>query len=169
MERVPYPSTRMELAVCILCERVSWHALAPMAIRPAGSSQQSRARACPSCAIGGARGLRLATEFAADETNRPLAQQLVNRWLVITLLSLGRPDSSGDARALQLKHCTPRGSRASCASTSTGSPRSSPSVGLVMPDVATLGLELPATAKSVARWAHEHDLEPDGRAHARRV
>ena len=28
MERVPFPSTRMELAVCLyLCELVSWHAL----------------------------------------------------------------------------------------------------------------------------------------------
>lgn len=151
MERVPYPSTRMELAVCMfLCERVSWHAL--------GAYGDSTCREFAAIARTRLSELRELAEpedsafyeFAADETNRPLAQQLVNRWLVITLLSLGRPDSSGDARALQLK-LRSKGIARIVREYLDGLAPFLAKCGLVMPDAATLGLELPAAAKSVAR------------------
>ena len=104
MERVPYPSTRMELAVCLfLCERVSWHALGTYV-----DSQTKEFAAIARTRLTELRPLEQPedsafVEFCADETNRPLAQQLFNRWLGITLVSLGRPDSEGDARALRLE------------------------------------------------------------------
>ncbi len=104
MERVPYPATRMELAVCLfLCERVSWHALgAYVDSKVEEFAAIARLRRAELRALDAPDDPAFA-EFCADETNRPLAQQLVNRWLSITLLSLGRPDSAGDARALALK------------------------------------------------------------------
>ena len=44
----------------------------------------------------------LYAEFCRETTNRPAAQQMFNRWLSITLLSLGRPSTPGDTRAVQL-------------------------------------------------------------------
>lgn len=104
MERVPYPATRMELAVCLfLCERVSWHALdAYLDSVVEEFAAIARLRRTELRKLDAPEDPAFA-EFCADETNRPLAQQLVNRWLSITLLSLGRPDSPGDGRALELK------------------------------------------------------------------
>lgn len=143
MERVPYPSTRMELAVCLfLCERVSWHALDAYV-----DSTVAEFAAIARLRHGELRALdapddQAFAEFCADPTNRPLAQQLVNRWLSITLLSLGRPDSPGDARALALKL------RAKSVATIVneylaGLAPFLSSCGLVAPDGASIGVELP--------------------------
>jgi len=103
MERVPYPNTRMELAMCLfLCERVSRYALASYA-----DSSCKEFAAIARTRLEELRPLEepvdpAFVEFCADDTNRPLAQQLFDRWLGITLLSLGRPHSPGDARAVAL-------------------------------------------------------------------
>jgi len=41
-------------------------------------------------------------EFAADATNRPQAQQYLNRWLEISRLSFGRPGTSAGKRVVDL-------------------------------------------------------------------
>jgi 1,2-phenylacetyl-CoA epoxidase catalytic subunit len=144
MERVPYPATRMELAVCLfLCERVSYHALA--------SYRDCVARDFAAIARTRLEELRplevpedpAFVEFCGDPTHRPLAQQLFNRWLAITLLSLGRPGSAGDARAVAL------GLRDRTVAQIVGDYVGGlggflASCGLAMPDPATLGVELPA-------------------------
>lgn len=143
MERVPYPATRMELAVCLfLCERVSWHAL--------GSYTQSACVEFARIAATRLSELRALAEpedsafleFCADESNRPLAQQLVNRWLVITLLSLGRPDSPGDARAIELGLRSKPAAHIVREYLDALAPFLA-RCGLALPDAATLGLELP--------------------------
>ncbi|MBM3991136.1 MAG: hypothetical protein FJ298_09025 [Planctomycetes bacterium] len=144
MERVPYPTTRMELAVCLLlCERVSWHAL----------SAYTECSCEEFAAIASTRLSELRPldepedpaflEFCSDATNRPQAQQLVNRWLVITLLSLGRPDSPGDVRALQLE----LRSKSVASIVREYLDALAPFLArcqLALPDGAALGLELPA-------------------------
>lgn len=40
--------------------------------------------------------------FAADPTNRPQAQQYLNRWVAIALVSFGRAGTPGDRRAVEL-------------------------------------------------------------------
>lgn len=103
MERVPYPSTRLELAMCLfLCERVAWHAL--------GAYVDSVSKEFAAIARMRLEELQprelpddpAFVQFCGDATNCPHAQQLFNRWLAITLLSLGRPGSAGDGRAVAL-------------------------------------------------------------------
>lgn len=153
MERVPFPATRMELAVCLfLCERVSWHAL--------NAYVDSCAKDFAAIARTRLTELReldmpedsAFVEFCAEETNRPLAQQLVNRWLGITLVSLGRPDSAGDARAVQLAlRSKPIGQIVR--DYLDGLTPFVALCGLTLPDATALGVELPAAkaAKAQAR------------------
>ncbi len=147
MERVPYPTTRMELAVCLfLCERVSWHAL----------SAYTDSSCVEFAKIAATRLAELRPleepedpaflEFCSDPTNRPHAQQLVNRWLVITLLSLGRPDSAGDVRALQLALRSKSVARIVREYLDALAPFLE-RCQLALPDGAALGLELPAPRK----------------------
>jgi 1,2-phenylacetyl-CoA epoxidase catalytic subunit len=153
MERVPYPATRMELAVCLfLCERVSWHALSAYV-----DSHAKEFAAIARTRLSELRPLAepddaAFAEFCADETNRPLAQQLLNRWLAITLVSLGRPDSAGDARALQLG-LRNKSIAAIVREYVDGLGGVLTRCGLALPDAATLGVELPIAkpSKSQAR------------------
>jgi 1,2-phenylacetyl-CoA epoxidase catalytic subunit len=151
MERIPYPGARLELAMCLyLCERVSWHALGAyvdsvskeFAAIARTRLEEFQPRELPDDSAF--------VEFCADATNRPHAQQLFNRWLAITLVSLGRPGSAGDARAIAL------GLRQKSAAQIAreylaGLEPLLAACGLAMPAPATLGVELPAAAKSGAR------------------
>lgn len=143
MERVPYPATRMELAVCLfLCERVSWHALdAYVDSNVTEFAAIARLRRNELRALDAPDDSAFA-EFCADPTNRPLAQQLVDRWLSITLLSLGRPDSPGDARAVDLK-LRAKSIAIIVSEYLTGLEPFLRSCGLVAPDGASIGVELP--------------------------
>jgi 1,2-phenylacetyl-CoA epoxidase catalytic subunit len=143
MERVPYPATRMELAVCLfLCERVSWHALdAYVESKVEEFAAIARLRHAELRPLEAPEDPAFA-EFCADETNRPLAQQLFNRWLSITLLSLGRPDSPGDARAVALK-LRSRSIASIVGEYLAGLEPFLRSCGLVAPDGDTIGVELP--------------------------
>jgi hypothetical protein len=148
MERIPYPSTRLELAMCLfLCERVSWHALGAYTN---SASRELAAIARTRLEEPAPPDLPLDTafvEFASEETNRPLAQQLFNRWLGVTLLSLGRPGSPGDARALAL-HLRDKPVAQIAREYLAGLAQFVRQCHLSMPDAATLGLELPAPAKN---------------------
>ena len=100
---VPFPASRMELDMCLyLCERVRHLALASFT----ESSCEELARIARERLEGNPwRDLPedpAFLEFCADETNRPHAQELFNRWLSVTVLALGRPDSRADERVVEL-------------------------------------------------------------------
>jgi len=103
MERIPYPTTRLELCVCLsLCDRAERTA--------AEGYLDSRCREFAAIARSLVDADRTFThsaedlfqDFCRETTNRPAAQQMFNRWLAITLLSLGRPSTQGDNRAVHL-------------------------------------------------------------------
>lgn len=81
--------------------------------------------------------------FAADETNRPQAQQYLNRWVATAVVSFGRAGTPGDRRAVEL------GLRAQTSEEMTRAflQRLAPflqRVELKVPGPQALGLELPA-------------------------
>jgi hypothetical protein len=103
MERIPYPNSRFELATFLatsdLAEELAMEGyvnsrcevLAAIA-RDDLAFERTATR----------RSQALFQEFAADPDQQPLVRQVLNRWLVIALLSLGRPGTAGDRRALEL-------------------------------------------------------------------
>jgi 1,2-phenylacetyl-CoA epoxidase catalytic subunit len=151
MERIPYPATRMELAICLfLCERVSWHALSAYA-----DSRCVEFAAIARTQLDELRPLvepddPAFAEFCAEDGNRPRAQQLLQRWLSITLLSLGRPSSAGDARAVQLGLRTKPVARIA-AEYIDGLVPFLRRCRLAMPEAAALGVELPPASARTAR------------------
>lgn len=47
-------------------------------------------------------GERVVKEFCKDKRRRPLAQKFFNKWLGVSLLSFGRPDSAGNRYAVKV-------------------------------------------------------------------
>lgn len=104
MERIPYPSSRFELATFLATSDAAeelamegyvdckWGAFAAIA-RDDLAYERTATR----------RSRALFKEFAADPEQAPLVRQVLSRWIVIALLSLGRPGSSGDRRAVELE------------------------------------------------------------------
>ena len=143
MERIPYPTSRLELALCLfLCERVERAAL--LAYTDSASEELA--------AVSKSRVARMRAadvpddpaflEYCADPTNRPHAQALFNRWLAVTLVALGRPDSPGDARAVELGLRSRRVARIVREYLDELGPFLA-RTGLALPEAATLGIELP--------------------------
>ncbi|MCK6446025.1 MAG: hypothetical protein L6Q99_06490 [Planctomycetes bacterium] len=103
MERIPYPSSRLELELCLfLCEKTSRTALAAYRggkCRELEALCLSRLESIVERAEPEGSAF---VEFCADPTNRPHAQQMFTRWLGISMLAMGRPGSKGDTRAVEL-------------------------------------------------------------------
>jgi hypothetical protein len=103
MERIPYPTSRLELSVCLaLCdraERIAAEGYATSSCREFASVARALLDADRTFTH---HAEALLVEFCREATNRPAAQNMFTRWLSITLQSLGRPSTSGDARAVQL-------------------------------------------------------------------
>lgn len=100
---VPMPESRFELALCrLLTDRAQRIALASFLTsrcKPfAALAKRHLKRPAP---VGDAERERMAA-FCSEETNRPRAQQLLETWLGISLMALGRPGSAGDERAMDL-------------------------------------------------------------------
>lgn len=144
MERIPFPSSRLELAVCLaLCDRAErtvadgyeHSTCAPFAAvaRTLLAADRTFTRSAE----------ELLAAFCHDTTNRPAAQQMFNRWLAITLVSLGRPNTSGDSRAVTLglrsKRCAE-----SVREYLTELRPLMDRCHLILPSSATLGVELPS-------------------------
>lgn len=103
MERIPYPGTRFELAAFLVvsdpAERLAMQSyvdskcteLADIAREDLATTR-----------VATNRGRALFDEFAADPEQKPLVRQVLHRWVTIVLLSLGRPGSAGDRRAVEL-------------------------------------------------------------------
>jgi hypothetical protein len=103
MERIPYPTSRLELDLCLfLCEKTSRTTLAAYrggACRELEALCLSRLESIPERSEPERSDF---IEFCADPSNRPHAQQMFQRWLAISLVAMGRPGSKGDTRAVEL-------------------------------------------------------------------
>jgi hypothetical protein len=153
MERIPYPGSRLELAVCLfLCMRAERHAL------------ESYADCRVSTALVELTQSRLAdvstedlprdpvfVDYCAEPANRPHAQQMLNRWLALCLVALGRPGSHGDQRAVELGLRSRRVADIAAEFLAGLAPFLA-ATGLVVPDADALGVDLPrATTKAAVR------------------
>ncbi len=103
MERIPYPASRLELAICLaLCDRAERVA--------AESYVDSRSSEFAAIALSilamdrtsTRQGEELFKGFCAESGNRHAAQQMFQRWLSITIQAMGRPGTQGDERAFAL-------------------------------------------------------------------
>jgi hypothetical protein len=103
MERIPYPYSRFELAVCLALVDRTERLVAESYVESRSSEMAAIARSLLDLERTGTRRLeeRLA-EFCAEAGNRPTAQQFLNRWLAIAIVAFGRPSSPGDQRAVAL-------------------------------------------------------------------
>lgn len=103
MERIPYPETRFELAAFLatsdLAERVAMEGYADSKCAELAQIAQADLAYERTATL---RSQRLFREFAADPSQTPLVRQVLSRWLAICLLSLGRPGTAGDRRAMEL-------------------------------------------------------------------
>ena len=151
MERIPYPASRMELAVCLfLCmraERATLSAYLDCVAADFAAIARTRLELAPPGEVPRDAAF---VEFCADPSNRPHAQQMVHRWLSICLLSFGRPDSPGDARAVALG-LRNRRVGAIVQEFLDGLMAFLEACSLTLPDAATLGVELPSGLQAAGR------------------
>lgn len=153
MERLPYPGSRLELAVCLfLCMRAERHALMSYADCSVSSAlvELTRARLADVSSEDLPRD-PIFVDYCAEPANRPHAQQMLNRWLALCLVALGRPGSHGDRRAVELGLRSRRAAEIAEEFLSGLAPFLA-ATGLVVPDADSLGVELPpATSKAAVR------------------
>jgi len=151
MERIPYPASRMELAVCLfLCmraERAALEAYVDCVATDFAEIARTRLQIPPS---GDVPRDAAFVEFCADPGNRPHAQQMVNRWLAICLVSLGRPDTPGDARAVALGLRSRRVTEIVLEFLGGLAPFFE-ATSLALPEAEVLGVDLPGGLKPAAR------------------
>lgn len=147
MERIPYPTSRLELAVCLfLCMRAERHALEAYVDCRVSSALAALSRARLAVVVTDDLPRDpVFVEYCAEPANRPHAQQLVNRWLALCLVALGRPGSPGDARAVELGLRTRRVADIA-AEFLAGLAPFLEATGLVVPGAEVLGVELPRPA-----------------------
>ncbi len=103
MERIPYPASRLELAICLaLCDRAERVAAESYVD---SSSTEFAAIALSILAMDRTStraGEELFKGFCGEPGNHHAAQQMFQRWLGITVQALGRPGTQGDERAFAL-------------------------------------------------------------------
>jgi hypothetical protein len=143
MERIPYPTSRLELAVCLsLCDRTE-RVVAEGYVGSASTTLAAIARSLLEMdRTSTKRGEELLVEFCKEAGNRPAAQQMFNRWLSITLLALGRPGTPGDTRSIALKLRTKRCADSVKEYLDDLRPLMD-ACHLLLPPAATLGVDLP--------------------------
>lgn len=103
MERIPYPASRQELAVCLGVIGRAERVVARCYLGGISSDFASIARtlaAPPSGMVEGEEERFIA--FAGEAGNRTQAQEYWTRWMVVALGAMGRPDTAGDERAVEL-------------------------------------------------------------------
>jgi len=143
MERIPYPASRLELAVCLvmcdLAEQVAAENYLDCCVPEYAAIARSlldMVRANTS------HGEELFIQFCKEPDNLPRAREITNRWLSIAIRSLGRPGTGGDTRASHL------GLRTKSCSDATvtfvkGATEFLAQCGLSFPTAEQLGVELP--------------------------
>lgn len=151
MERIPYPSSRLELAVCLfLCMRTERHALEAYADCTVSSALNELVQArLELVSREDVPRDPIFVEFCEEPSNHPHAQQMLNRWVALCLLALGRPGSTGDARAVALGLRT-RSVDAIASELLEGLEPFLAQTGLAIPDAETLGVGLPSG------WLRKH-------------
>jgi 1,2-phenylacetyl-CoA epoxidase catalytic subunit len=103
LRHVPMPESRFELGVCrLLTDRAQRIALAAYEGSRCAIFASAAARHLERPRFVQALERDVMTAFCSDPDNRPRAQQAFDTWLGISLLALGRPDSPGDQRAIEL-------------------------------------------------------------------
>jgi len=101
--RLPFPESRLELACCLALTGRAELAAAKSYLECVHKGQAAIAHTLLEADRTGDRHEEeLFVEYCARSTHRPAAQQYWNRWLVISLLALGRPGTARDRRAVQL-------------------------------------------------------------------
>jgi hypothetical protein len=143
MERIPYPTSRLELAVCLaLCDRAE-RVVAEGYVGSTSNDLAAIARSLLDMDRASTKsGEEFLIDFCKEAGNRPAAQQMFNRWLTVTLMALGRPGTPGDKRSIALKLRTKR-----CADSVReyldGLKELMGACHLQLPPPATLGVDLP--------------------------
>jgi len=103
MEKIPYPYSRLELAVCLALVDRTERLVAESYLESRSQEMAAIARALVETERPGTRMLEAQlADFCSETGNRPTAQQFVNRWLAIAVVAFGRPGSPGDQRAVAL-------------------------------------------------------------------
>jgi len=101
VDRLPYPCSRQEFGLAYhligLAENVAMQSY----VESSNPKFAAIAMSYVDVASNRREPVRF-VEFCDDPTNRPQAQQFVNRWLSLAMLSFGRPGTSADARAVGL-------------------------------------------------------------------
>lgn len=104
MERIPYPTSRLDLAACLaLIERAEFVAAQDYLECPFEDFALIARKLCAARDHVHRSEEDVFISFCVDPGQRPQAQQLFNRWLFVALTSLGRPGTTGDARAVALQ------------------------------------------------------------------
>lgn len=103
MERIPYPTSRLELGVCMGLIGRAERVVARSYLGGISSDFATIARslASPQSGIIEAEE-ELFVTFANESGNRAQAQEYWTRWMTVSLRALGRPDTAGDQRATEL-------------------------------------------------------------------
>ncbi len=103
LEKIPYPYSRLELAVCLGLVGRAEVLVASSYLESRSAGMAAIAQRLHTLERPGTRMLEgLLREFCAEHGNRPTAQQFVNRWMAIALVAFGRPRTAGDQRAVAL-------------------------------------------------------------------
>lgn len=104
LDRIPYPESRLELAACLALTGRTERAAAASYLDCShrGFAAVARTLAETQHAVAEAEE-RLFVEYCAEPGHRPQAQQYRNRWFTLCLLSLGRPGTTRDRRAVELR------------------------------------------------------------------
>lgn len=143
LEKIPYPYSRVELALCLaLCDRAERVVVESFAGSRAGEVAAIAVMLLETERESTRFLERMLTDFCADPANHPAAQQFFNRWLAITLIAFGRPDTQGDQRAVALQLRARKS--AECIRSFMDEARTFASgLGLHLPDAKTLDIDLP--------------------------
>ncbi|MCY2959694.1 MAG: hypothetical protein NTY35_05970 [Planctomycetota bacterium] len=153
MDRIPYPYSRLELAVCLSLVGRTERLVASTYLESRSAGMVAIAQRIHDLERPGTRMLEMQlADFCAETGNRATAQQFVNRWLAIALVGFGRPGTVGDQRSFALGLRSARVEQLVKLFLTEARPWCE-SFHLVLPDVASLGI----------------DLAPDGAKHGVRA
>ena len=154
MDRIPYPYSRLELAVCLTLVDRAERLVSSAYLESKSLGMAAFARRIHDLERPGTRMLEVQlADFCTEPGNRPAAQQFVNRWIAIALVAFGRPGTAGDQRSSALGLRSARVDELVRRFVAEVRPWCE-SYHLALPDVTTLGIDLaPEGVKHVARKA----------------
>lgn len=103
LDRIPYPYSRLELAVCLSLVGRAERLVASTYLESRSAGMVAISQRIHDLERPGTRMLELQlADFCAEPGNRATAQQFVNRWIAISLVAFGRPGTAGDQRSFAL-------------------------------------------------------------------